>query len=261
MENPFDLKGNVCVIVGAAGLIGKEFARGCARSGATVVVSDINVEKGEALAKEITDSGLHAAFMACDTLDPVSVKEFAARVVRDFGKVDGIVNTTFPRTKAWGTRFTEISHADFLKHLEMQIAPTFLTAREFGSIMAKQGSGSIVIMGSLYAVNAPRFEMYEGTPTPPPPAEYTIAKGGLVMLMQYLAKFYGPKGIRVNMISPGGIWDNHSEVFETNFGKHVPLGGAMQRPTDLPATLVYYFSEASRQVTGQNILVDGGWSL
>lgn len=261
MENPFDLAGKVCVIIGAAGLIGKEFARGCARSGATVVVSDVNVEKGETLAKEITDSGANATFMPCDTLNPESVKEFAAEVVKNFGKVDGIVNTAFPRTKAWGTRFTEIGHADFLKHLEMQIAPTFLTAREFGGIMAKQGSGSIVIIGSLYAVNAPRFEMYEGTPTPPPPAEYAIAKGGLVQLTRYLAKFYGRSGVRVNMISPGGIWDNHSDVFEKNFGKHVPLGGKMQHSTDLPATLVYFFSEASRQVTGQNILIDGGWSL
>jgi len=81
------------------------------------------------------------------------------------------------------------------------------------------------------------------------------------MLTKYLAKYYGPKGVRVNMISPGGIWDNHSEVFDTKFGKNTPLGGHMQKSTDLPATLVYYFSESSRQVTGQNITIDGGWTL
>ena len=101
MENPFDLAGKVCVIIGAAGLIGKEFVKGCARSGATVVVSDVNAEKGEALAKEITDSGASATFVPCDTLDPKSVKEFAASIVKNFGKVDGVVNTAFPRTKAW----------------------------------------------------------------------------------------------------------------------------------------------------------------
>lgn len=255
------LAGKVCVIVGAAGLVGKEFSRECGRQGATVVVSDFDTAKGEALAKEIVNAGGTATHIPCDALDPTSVKIFAAEILKKFGKVDGMVNVVFPRTKAWGTRFTEISHADFLKHLEMQIAPSFLTAREFGEIMAKQGSGSIVLMGSLYATHAPRFEMYEGSPTPPPPAEYTIGKGGLVMLNKYLAKYYGPKGVRVNMLSPGGIWDNHSETFETNFGKHTPLGGHMQKSTDLPATLVYYFSEASGQVTGQNITIDGGWTL
>ncbi len=255
------LEGKVCVVVGAAGLIGREFSLECARQGATVVVSDFDAAKGEALSKEISDAGGTAVHIECDALNPESVTRFAENVVGKYGKVDGLVNVAFPRTKTWGTRFTDIAYKDFISHMEMQVGPTFLTSRTFGEIMAKQGYGSIVLIGSLYATHAPRFEMYEDTKIPPPPAEYTIAKGGLVMLTKYLAKYYGPKGVRVNMLSPGGIEDNHPELFEKNFGSHTPLGGKMQQSTDLPSTLVYYFSDASRQVTGQNIMIDGGWTL
>lgn len=261
MNKDFDLSDKVCVIVGAAGLIGSQFARDCAKAGAVVVISDLNEDKGKALVQEITAAEGKAAFFSCNTLDHQSVTEFAAKVVEKFGKVDGMVNAAYPKTPAWGTRFTELAYVDFIKHLELQVGPTFLTAREFGEVMAKQGSGSIVLMGSLYATTATRFEMYEGLAIKPTPVEYTIAKGGLVMLMKYLAAYYGLKGVRVNMLSPGGIWDNHPEEFVKRFGKHVPLGGTMQRKEDLGATLVYFFANASRQVTGQNITIDGGWSL
>lgn len=257
----FDLSGKVCVIVGAAGLIGAEFSRACARAGATVVVSDANAQKGEALAREIGETSGKAEFLPCDALDPDSVRELAAAVVKKYGRVDGVVNTAYPKTKAWGTFFTELAYADFVKHLEMQVGPTFLTTREFGEVMARQGGGSLVLVGSLYATHAPRFELYEGTDIKPTPAEYAVAKGGLVMLTKYLAAYYGPKGVRVNMLSPGGVWDKHPEEFQKRFGRHARLGGKMQRKEDLSATLVYFFAEASRQVTGQNITIDGGWTL
>jgi len=255
------LEGKVCVIVGACGLIGSEFARGCARSGAITVLSDLDTKKGEALVEEIKSTGGKAEFIPCNAMEPESVKELAQTIMQKYGKVDGFVNCAFPRTKVWGTKFTDIEYKDFVTHLEMQVGPSFLTGRVFGELMAQQGSGSIVIIGSLYATHAPRFQMYEDTKIPPPPAEYTIAKGGLVMLTKYLAKYYGPKGVRVNMLSPGGIWDNHPELFEKNFGEHTPLGGHMQKSTDLPATLTHLFSEGSRQITGQNITIDGGWTL
>lgn len=251
----FNLIGRVCVVIGC-GLIGSEFARRCVLHGGTVVVADINVKAGKALAQNIG-----ATFIACDATRPASVRKLVARTARKFGRVDGVVSAVYPRTKRWGTRFDGLSYDDFVRHVSMLTGPQFLIAREFGALMKKQKSGSIVFMGSIYGTYPPRFEIYEKSTIKPPPAEYAMAKGGLWALTRYLAKYYGPCGVRVNMLSPGGVGDAQDKAFRRQFNKHALLGNRMALPEDISPALVYLFADASRYMTGQNIIIDGGWTL
>ena len=256
----FDLSGKVCVVIGA-GLIGSECALRCGTHGATVIVADTDKKKAAGVAGTIIKAGGNAAPYVVDSLSDVSVKTLAAAVAKHFKRVDALVNTTYPRTAQWGKHFEDLSYEEFSKHVATHTGAQFLTTRAFAKLMKKQKAGSIVLIGSIYGTHAPRFEMYEGSDINPPAIEYAIAKGGLAMMTKYLAKYYGQSGIRVNMLSPGGVADKQSKSFARKYGAHATLGNRMLAPSDLSGTLVYLFSEASRDVTGQNIIVDGGWTL
>ena len=242
-QNAFDLTGRVCVVVGA-GLIGGEFARRCAFHGATVVVADLDNKKGEALAAEIG-----ATFIACDATNEAEVKKLAAQVQEKFGRVDGVVNATYPKITG-----------DFAQQVGTHTGAQFFVAEQFGELMAKQGHGSIVLVGSIYGSHAPRFELYTGSAVKAPPAAYAAAKGGLIALTRYLAKYYRPRGVRVNLLSPGGVEDAQDDVFQKKYSVHA-LDNRMAEPGDLSPALVYLFADASRYVTGQDIVTDGGWTL
>lgn len=259
-KSAFDLNEKTCVVIGA-GLIGSEFAKNCAQHGAQVVIADSNSTRGEEVVAQIAAEGGKATFIACDASTPDGIDALIAHVKTAFGNIDAMVNAIYPRTTSLGTSFEDVAYDDFLETVSAQSGPQFLSARAFGAVMKEQGSGSIVLMGSIYGVVPPRFEIYEGSSVTPPAIEYALAKGGLATLTQYLAKYYGPYGVRVNMLSPGGVWDNQDTAFEEKFNAHVVLGNRMATPDDLSPTLVYLFSEASRYVTGQNLVVDGGWTL
>lgn len=261
MKNLFDLTGKVCVVIGGAGLLGRQFALQSAAAGATVVVVDINEEKGKAVVEEIVQGGGQASFVACDATNPEAVKALADGVKKQFGRVDAMVNSShIPSMTSSGATMADVDFGQFSKGIISLAGGTFLSAREFGRVMEEQGSGSIVIVGSMYGHFPPRFEMYEGLGMTQP-AEYAIAKGGLTQFTKYFAKLIGPKGVRVNMLSPGGIEGGQSEEFKKRFNQHALLDHRMLTAEEIAPTLVFLFSDASAHMTGQNLAVDSGWTL
>tara|TARA_B110000208_G_C11522156_1_gene341062 strand:- start:281 stop:685 length:405 start_codon:yes stop_codon:yes gene_type:complete len=124
--------------------------------------------------------------------------------------------------------------------------------------MAKQKSGSIINMASMYGVVAPDFTVYDGT-NMTMPAGYAAIKGGLVNLTRYIASYFGPQNIRVNTVSPGGIFDNQNITFVQNYEKKVPMR-RMGTPDDIAPSVVFLLSDESKYITGQNIIIDGGWT-
>ena len=260
--SPFSLSNKVCVIIGGAGTLGKAFSKACAEAGATVVVAEIDAARGEAVAAEINNAGGVAAYFHCDATDPKSIHALVEEVKKKFGHIDGVANASHhPSTTSQGaTNFNDVSYETFAEGLVAHAGSSFLSAREFGKVMEEQKSGSIVLVGSMYGHFAPRFEMYEGLGMTQP-AEYVIAKGGLTQFTAYLAKYIGPKGVRVNMLSPGGIIGSQPEEFKKRFNKHALLEGRMLTPEEVAPTLVFLFSDASSHMTGQNLAVDGGWTL
>ena len=130
---------------------------------------------------------------------------------------------------------------------------------EISMVMIKQKAGVIVNMGSQYGFAAPRFEIYNGTDITMP-VEYSAIKGGIINLTRYLASYLGKYNIRVNAISPGGVFNNQPKSFVKKYQQRVLLGKRMASVNDLAGVLVFLLSDASGYITGQNIVVDGGWT-
>jgi NAD(P)-dependent dehydrogenase (short-subunit alcohol dehydrogenase family) len=124
--------------------------------------------------------------------------------------------------------------------------------------MVNQGSGSIVNMASIYGIVGPDFTVYEGTEMTMP-AAYSAIKGAIVNFSRYLAAYLGPSGVRVNTVSPGGIFDNQNLIFVNNYNKKVPLR-RMGYPNDISPSVSFLLSNESNYITGQNLIIDGGWT-
>jgi NAD(P)-dependent dehydrogenase (short-subunit alcohol dehydrogenase family) len=256
-----DLKGKTVVITGGVGLIGEAFSRACSESGANVAIADIDEQKASKLIEQIKHSGgQDAFFQRCDITDLSDVQNLANTVLARFGKIDALVNNAYPRNKNYGKKFEEVTYEDFCENVSMHLGGYFLMAKELSKVMIRQNSGTIVNMGSHYGFAAPRFEIYEGTKMTMP-VEYAAIKGGIINLTRYLASYLGKYNIRVNTLSPGGVFDNQPESFVRKYSDRVLMGKRMANVDDLTGALLFLLSDASKYITGQNIVVDGGWTL
>ena len=247
------LADKVVVVLGGGGLLGAEFVRECAEQGARVVVADI--KEPQTLSKE-------AVFLQCDVTNETQMQALAQKIKIDFKKIEGVVNATYPaNTKATGSKpFTEGNVDDMLENASLHLRTCFNTVRAFAPILQEQKSGSIVFLASIYGIAAPRFELYDGLEMTQP-AEYAAAKGGIISLVRYFASLLGRDGIRVNAISPGGIAAVQPKSFVDAYSKKLLLGAGLLSPKDISGAVAFLLSDASAQMTGQNLIIDGGWTL
>lgn len=267
----FDLTGQVCLVTGGAGLIGSAFSRVLASSGATVVIVDMDEIHGAAVAHEINQDIREGAayYQKCDITSEKDIQKLLDEVLERFEHIDALVNNAFPRNKNWGKLFEDVTYADFCEHLDMHIGGYFLMTKEVAIIMETQKRGAIVNLSSIYGVVAPKFSIYEGavysvddkSKPMTTPVEYSAIKGAVVNLTKYWASYLGQYNIRVNAISPGGVFDHQPDSFVQKYSERVPLGKRMANVEDLTGVLVFLLSDAARYMTGQNIIVDGGWTL
>lgn len=258
----FDITGKVVIITGGAGLLGSVYSNALAEAGANVIVVDVDKAKGEALTNEIKKKTKNndMMFQKCDITKENEIKDLISAVLKRFGRIDALVNNAYPRNKNFGRKFEDVTYEDFCENVDMHLGGYFLVAKEVSKVMMKQKSGSIINKASIYGFSAPRFEIYEGTEKTMP-VEYAAIKGGIINLTRYLASYLGKYNIRVNSISPGGIFDSHDPKFVANYSRKVALGKGMLDRNDVTGTLLFLLSDASEKITGQNIVVDAGWSL
>lgn len=252
------------MITGGAGLLGSEFVRSCAKEGAKVIILDIDSKKGTTLAKNTSKEtgNQNIVFLKCDTANERSVKNTVSLIQKKFHRIDALVNCAYPRNKNYGRQFEEVTYEDFCENINLHLGGYFLMSREVSKVMTKNKSGNIIFMGSIYGVVAPKFDLYKGTNMAGVPVEYAVMKAGTIHLAKYLAAYLGPSGIRVNAISPGGVFANQSEPFLSRYISKVRLKPQrMAKEKDISDVLLFLLSDASKYITGQNIIVDGGWTL
>ena len=241
------LKNKVIVITGASGLIGKEIFSDIKKKGGISINADINVE-----------TNLNNGLLKMDITDEKSIQNGIKLVLQHFNRIDGWVNNAYPRTKDWGTKFENINLKSWRKNVDMQLNSYFVCCQKILDVMAEQKSGVIINIASIYGVVGNDFSLYEdydGTS----PAAYSAIKGGVINFTRYLASYYGKKGIRVNCVSPGGILDNQPKSFISKYNSKVPLG-RMGNPEDIAPSVSFLLSDEARYITGQNLIVDGGWT-
>lgn len=187
-----------------------------------------------------------------------SVSRLVAETAQEFGHVDGVVFSSYPRTADWGNRFEDVSQASWEKNILDHMNQNFFLAQEVSSVMVRQGQGSLVFFSSIYGLLGPDFGVYEGLEMTMPVA-YSCIKGGVSNFVRYLANYLGPSGIRVNAICPGGVFDHQHPEFVKNYEARTPLR-RMARPEDLIGPVEFLLSDDSVYITGVNLPVDGGWT-
>lgn len=241
------LKDKIIIVTGGSGLIGKE------------LVSDINRKGGKAINADIgVETNLQSGTIRMDITSDQSIQNGIDQIVAEFGRIDGLVNNAYPRTKDWGTRFEDIDPQSWRVNIDIQLNSYFVCSQKVLKFMAAHNRGAIVNITSIYGVVGNDFTLYEefgGTS----PAAYSAIKGGLINFTRYLASYYGKKGIRVNCVSPGGIFDQQHPSFVSRYEAKVPMG-RLGNPNDIAPAVSFLLSDEAKYITGQNLIVDGGWT-
>ncbi len=234
------LAGRIAVVTGALGILGPVWTRALGQAGATVVGLDI--ADGEGI--------VHG-----DVTDRASLERALAEIVAAHGRPDLLINNAgvdVPPGESAGSSFRET--------LDVNVVGVHNATQVFGQAMCEAGRGSIVNIGSLYASIAPIPAFYAHLDPPfTKPAAYGASKAAVVNLTRYFARLWGPHGVRVNALSPGGVTGGQDEEFVRKYSERVPLG-RMADPADLVGPLLFLASDASRYVTGHELRVDGGFT-
>lgn len=255
------LKDKVVVITGGAGLIGKEFVKAVVENAGIAIIADINEEFGlevkDILSQELKSENID--FIKLDITSKDSLVTCINYINGKYGRIDALVNNAYPRNKNYGKHFFDVEYSDFIENTGLNLGGYFIASQQFAKYFQKQGYGNIVNISSIYGVVAPKFELYNNTPMTMP-VEYAAIKSGLIHLTKYMAKYFKGLNIKVNALSPGGIFDNQPKAFLDKY-KEECLNKGMLDKSDMQGTLVYLLSDMSKYVNGQNIVVDDGFSL
>lgn len=254
----FDLTGKVALVTGGAGNYGKQMVEALAEAGATVWTASRTLEKNLELAASLREKGLDVHGAAYDQCDEQSMQALLATILEKHGRIDILVNNSVLRcpASAYPTLAESLNHS-FIANATGVI----LMCHIFGDQMAKQGAGSIINIGSYMGMLGCNDALYEGSPQMASngPSSYFFHKGGMHNYTRYVASKYGPKGVRCNCLSLGGLQNNQPQPFQEQYAKATFLG-RLANGDDIKGIIVYLASQASQYMTGAVIPVDGGYS-
>ena len=250
----FDLTGRVAVVSGGAGSYGRQIVEGLAEAGARTFMASRNLDKLREQAQVFRQAGLEVETLQYDQADEKSVRQLLQQVVDAAGKVDIVINNSVLRPMSDWTS----PASDFATSMDVNATGLFMMTREFGEHMAGRGQGTIINIGSTYGMVGPDYTNYEGLGWGIPP-DYFFHKGGMLQLTRFAAAKLGPLGVRVNTVSPGGVFSSQDPRFLERYNARTFLG-RMANQTDLKGVIVFLASDASAYITGANIVVDGGYT-
>jgi 2-deoxy-D-gluconate 3-dehydrogenase len=269
----FSLSGRAAIVTGGAGLLGAQFCRTLAQAGAKVAVADIDGPAGDALAQDLMNQGHQAIAVRADVTDPASVRQMVAATVNAFGRLDILVNSAAldpkfdPKqvanefTYSESGAFEDFPLAAWEQALAVNLTGAFLCCQAGVEPMLRQGGGVIINLSSIYGLAGPDQRIYQRAGQPPryKPVYYSVTKAGILGLTRYLATYYAGRNIRVNTLTPGGVFNGHEDTFVQAYSARAVLGRMADR-NELNGALLFLASDASAYMTGANLVVDGGWT-
>jgi NAD(P)-dependent dehydrogenase (short-subunit alcohol dehydrogenase family) len=267
----FDLSGQVAVITGGCGLLGFRHAEVIAAAGGIPVLVDLGPTEPEARARGLADRyGVNALGFGADITSPSEVRALLATVLAHLGTVDILINNAANNPKVessagsgW-SRLENFSLAMWEADMAVGLTGAFLCSQVIGAEMARRNKGVIINVASDLALIAPDQRLYRQDGVHPDeqpvkPVTYSVVKTGLIGLTRYLATYWADRGVRVNAISPGGVYDGQPEEFVSRLEKLVPLS-RMARVDEYQGAILFLCSDASSYMTGTNVVIDGGRS-
>ncbi len=271
IQKKFDLTGKTAIVTGGSGLLGAEFSRTLAEAGANVVVADIAEDAAQKTASGLADAGYAVASFGLDVTRKESAEEMVSETLKKFSSLDILVNSAAldPKFDADAVAkgitpgaFEDYPLEQWNAALNVNLTGMFLVTQACVTPMIAQGKrGSIINICSTYGLNGPDQRIYikDGQRMAYKPVYYTTTKAGVVGFTKYLAAYYAETDIRVNALTPGGVYNDHDETFTKNYSAKTIMG-RMARKDEMNGALLYLASDASSYMTGSNVVVDGGWT-
>jgi len=273
IDDLFNMKGKVVLITGGTGLLGLEYAKILSSAGANIVLVDLDENKCKEKARELEkEFGNKMLGVKTDISNQKEVKSMVAKVEKEFGKIDVLINNAAFNAPADDKGSNFVSFEDYplelwKKSIDVNLTGMFICSQEIIRLMIKKNiKGSIINISSTYGLVAPDQSIYSSIKHPEnsakkfvKPVDYSTTKSGVLNFTRYLAAMYGKHSIRVNTLTPGGVWDEQEKDFVEEYSKKTPLG-RMAEKTDYNGAILLLASDASKYMTGANLIVDGGWT-
>ena len=265
----FDMHGRAVIVTGGAGLLGKQFSLALAQAGAMVMVADLATQAARDQARLLCDQNLVAQAVEVDVTNPDSTADMVSETVRAFGRLDVLINSAALDPKfdpqhagsQAANAFESYALDAWHQALDVNLTGMFLASQAAVKPMLAQGQGAIVNICSTYGLNGPDQRIYrrpDGSQSFKP-VYYSVTKAGVLGFTRYLAAYYAGQNIRVNALTPGGVFNGHDEVFSEAYSAKTILG-RMARVDEMSAAMLFLASDASSYMTGSNLVVDGGWT-
>ena len=258
-----NIKNRVAVVTGGAGHIGSAICDALAESGADIVIIDCNTELCSKKCEQLNhDYGVQALPLVMDLTDEKKLRKVPENILKQFNSIDILVNCAAlvgtSSLKGWGVEFVEQDADTWRLALEINLTAPFILTQACSEALILSQHGSVINIGSIYGINGPDMQIYDGT-SMGNPAAYAVSKGGLIQLTRWLATVLAPH-VRANTITLGGVYRNQPEQFHSKYVKKTPLQ-RMASEEDIKGAALFLASDLSAYVTGQNLVVDGGFTV
>lgn len=258
-----DLSERKALVTGGAGHIGLVVDEALLELGARVAVLDLDHEACQQRVKSLSQGrDGRAITIACDLTNEAMTRRALRTAINEMGGLDILVHCAAyvgtTQLPGWAVPFEQQTVEAWDAAMRVNLTSAFVMVQEAREALAASGHGSVIFVASTYGLVGPDFRLYADTEMANP-AGYGASKGGLLQLTRYLATALAPR-VRVNAISPGGVWRNQPEVFQRRYASRTPLG-RMAREEDLKGAVAFLASDLSSYVTGHNLVVDGGWTI
>jgi len=262
----FSIEGKIIAIIGATGILGTQYVKYLTERGATVVIGDVKLERCEDLLAEVMAAGGKGLALQVDNTDEGSLIKFFQDIQRECGKLDVLINNAQVKPEGFYAPFESYTKDTLMEVVDGNLVGVTIACREACKVFREQGGGVIINVSSVYGITAADQRLYDGVENIyfpdekfSSPVSYAISKAGVVQLTRYLAAYYREQNIRVNCLTPGGVYDDHDPTFNQQYSYRTTVGRMADRE-EYNGAILFLCTDASTYMNGANLVIDGGWT-